>query len=90
MVVMQGWDATHDVAGLGVVGEKIQHAPALLHMLPRAGLQAVHQVHELDAVADEEHRDVILQVQQKEVSTLGLSMTSTADAQSMCRFPGAG
>lgn len=85
MVVMQGWEAAHDVAGLGVVGQEVQHAPALLHVLPWAGLQTVHQVHELDAVADEEHGDVVLRMHQKSVSTLGLGMTSAADARAMRR-----
>ena len=40
---------------LGVVGEEVQDAPALLDVGLGIGAQAVHQVHELDAVPDEEH-----------------------------------
>ena len=45
----------YDVDGLGVVGEKVQDAPALLNVGLGVGAQAVHQVHKLDAVPDEEH-----------------------------------
>ena len=85
-MVMQAWGDTHDVAGLGVVGQEVQHAPALLDVLPRAGLQAVHQVHELDAVADEEHGDVVLQMHQRNDSACSLAMTSAADVRPRCRL----
>ena len=34
-----------------------------LHVLPGRRLQAVHEVRELDGVADEEHRDVVADLQ---------------------------
>jgi hypothetical protein len=80
MVVMQAREVAHDVAGLGVVGQEVQHAPALLDVLPRAGLQAVHQVHELDAVADEEDGDVVLRPRHKIISALGLTESSQHSA----------
>ena len=41
--------------GFGVVREEIQDAPALLNVGFGVGAQAVHQVHKLDAVPDEEY-----------------------------------
>lgn len=41
--------------GLGVVGQEVEDAPALLDVGLGVGAQAVHQVHKLDAVPDEEH-----------------------------------
>lgn len=40
---------------LGVVGQEVKDAPALLDVGLGVGAQAVHQVHKLDAVPDEEH-----------------------------------
>ncbi len=37
-------EAPHNVAGLGVVGQEVQHPPALLHVLLGRRLEAVHQV----------------------------------------------
>ena len=47
--------APHNVDGFGVVGEKVQDAPALLDVGLGVGPEAVHQVHKLDPVPDEEH-----------------------------------
>ena len=48
-------EAPHNVDGLGVVGEEVQDAPALLDVGLGVGPQGVHQVHKLDPVPDEEH-----------------------------------
>ena len=58
MTTLSGWDmagAPHDVDGLRVVGKEVQDAPALLDVGLGIGPQAVHQVHKLDPVPDEEH-----------------------------------
>jgi hypothetical protein len=43
------------VAGLRVVREEVEGAPALLDVVLGVRPQAVHQVRKLHAVADEEH-----------------------------------
>mmetsp|Transcript_15125 Transcript_15125/g.37689 ORF Transcript_15125/g.37689 Transcript_15125/m.37689 type:complete len:240 (+) Transcript_15125:1588-2307(+) len=47
------------VAALGVVGQEVHAAPVLLLVVLGVGLERVHQVRELHAVTDEEHRHVV-------------------------------
>ena len=46
---------SHNVDGLGVMGQEVQDAPALLDVGFGVGPQRVHQVNKLDAVTDEKN-----------------------------------
>lgn len=50
-----GREGPYNVDRLGVVREEVQDAPALLDVGFGVGAQAMHQIHKLDAVPDEEH-----------------------------------
>ena len=62
-MVPDRWRGTHvvikdvrdDVHGLGVEGQEVRKAPALVQVVQRGGLGCVYQVWDLLAVPDEEH-----------------------------------
>jgi hypothetical protein len=52
---MKAEEGNYHVHALRDVREEVGNAPVLLDVIPGVGLQSVHHVRELDAIANEEH-----------------------------------